>query len=121
MPRSSRRAEAPVEYERAMLTVDSHPSVTRWAAGLAGCVLAASALTAALVHLSGADPLVATLAVTVAVLLAWVVLDHALTPLRAAQASAGETSADAVAPLQEFVDTQATWKAPGQESVDVAL
>lgn len=105
-----------------MLTIVSHSSVARWVAGLAGCVLAAFALAAALLRLSAADPLVAFLAVSVAVWLAWVVLHYALRPLRVAQDKGREKTADGVAcPPPEFVDTQATWKSAGQKAGDVAV
>jgi hypothetical protein len=118
MPQTSRRADALIERGLTMLTVGFHSSVTRWVAGLAGCVLAALGATAALLRLSAADPLVTALAVSVAVWFAWVVIDYALTPLRVAQ-DKGRKAAHAVAhPPPEFLDTQSTWKAHGQESVD---
>jgi hypothetical protein len=101
-----------------MLPVGFHSDASRWAAGLAGCVLAALGTTAALLRLSAADPLVTALAVSVAVWFAWVVIEYALTPLRVAQ-DKGRKAAHAVAcPPPEFLDTQSTWKAHGPESVD---
>ena len=95
-----------------MLTVSLHSSVTRWVAGLAGCVLVALGVTAALLRLGSADPRVTALAVCVAGWMTWVALDFALTPLRDARNKGQGKAADAVArPRPEFVDTRATWKA----------
>jgi hypothetical protein len=105
-----------------MQTVGFHSSVTRWAAGLAGCVLTALGSTTALLRVSPEDWLVMALAVSVVGWLVWGVLDYALTPPRGARDKGQEKAADEVArPPPEFIDTQPTWKSPGQESVDVAI
>jgi hypothetical protein len=64
--------------------------------------------------------LIAVLFVCVATWLAWVVIDFAETPLRVARARQREQAADAFGLLPEFVDTQATWMAPGQDPADAA-
>jgi len=94
-----------------MLTVNLHASSTRWAAGLVGSMLAALGLTAVLLRLDAAHPLVAGLAVSTAVWLAWVAFHFALGPLRAARAEERRGRAGAIAsPPSAFVDTQATWR-----------
>lgn len=85
-------------------------------------MLAALGGTAALLRLSAADALMKALAVSVPDWLAWAVPHYALTQPRGARGKGQEKAADEVArPPPEFIDTQATWKSPGQESVDVAI
>ena len=93
-----------------MLTLHLGGSSTRWAAGLVGCVLAALGLTALLLRLGTGEPLVAGLAVSAAVWLAWVAVGLAFAPLRAARVEERQRRAEAVASAPPaFVDTEATW------------
>jgi hypothetical protein len=96
-----------------MLIARLRASLTRWAVEWVGCVLAALGLTALLLRLEAGEPLVTGLAVCAAMWLAWVAVDFASTPLRAARAAERQRRAGVSAhPPPEFVDTQATWWSP---------
>ena len=93
-------------------TVRFHAPLPRWVGVLVGCTLAALGLTASRFDLGAADPEVAWLAVFAAVWLAWVAVDFAFAPLRAARAEERRPRPEAIASQPLFVDTEATWWSP---------
>jgi hypothetical protein len=79
------------------MLINLHGRSMRWAAGLVGCALGGSGLTAVLLHLGAADPSVAAWAVSAAVWLVWLAFDYALSALGAAGAAGAHRA---------FADTQ---------------
>jgi len=105
-----------------MLVLGARAGLTRWAAGLAGCVLAALCITAVRLGLGigVAGLLVAGIAGCVGLWLAWLALRRAFTPRTVAhvkQRVQVPDASDSLAPA--FVDTQAIWMASEQETAHV--